>query len=94
MQQSPSWAEHAARTLSAAGYRRGGARTAVLELLDRQRCALSAVEIEHALRGVGRRGVARASVYRILEELQHRGARASAAVPVGRQRVSGVLGPR
>jgi Fur family ferric uptake transcriptional regulator len=69
-QQSPSWSERAARALSAAGYRRGGARAAMLELLDRQRCALSAVEIERALRDGGQRGVARASVYRILEELE------------------------
>ena len=68
--ESRSWAEHAARTLAAAGYRRGGARTAVLELLDQQRCALSAVEIERALRDSGRRGAARASIYRILEELE------------------------
>jgi Fur family ferric uptake transcriptional regulator len=68
--QQPTWAENAANALSAAGYRRGGARTAMLELLDRQRCALSAVEIEEALRKGGERGVARASVYRILEELE------------------------
>ena len=37
-------------------------------LLDRQACALSAYEIEDALRADGR-GVARASVYRVLEEL-------------------------
>ena len=65
-----TWAENAANALSAAGYRRGGARAAMLELLDRQRCALSAVEIEEALRKGGERGVARASVYRILEELE------------------------
>lgn len=65
-----TWAETAASALSAAGYRRGGARAAMLDLLDRQRCALSAVEIEEALRKGGERGVARASVYRILEELE------------------------
>jgi Fur family transcriptional regulator, ferric uptake regulator len=65
-----TWAENAARALSTAGYRRGGARAAMLDLLDRQRCALSAVEIEEALRKSGERGVARASVYRILEELE------------------------
>jgi Fur family ferric uptake transcriptional regulator len=65
-----TWAESAASALSAAGYRRGGARAAMLALLDRQRCALSAVEIEEALRKGGERGVARASVYRILEELE------------------------
>lgn len=41
----------------------------MLELLDGQRCALTAVEIEDALR-VAKRCVSRASVYRILEELE------------------------
>ena len=68
--ESPSWAQRAAEALSGAGYRRGGARTAMLELLDGQRCALSAVEIEETMRKGGQRGVARASVYRILEELE------------------------
>ena len=63
-----SWAEHADRRLTEAGFRRGGARAAVIALLDRQACALSAYEIEDALRGDGR-GVARASVYRVLDEL-------------------------
>jgi Fur family transcriptional regulator, ferric uptake regulator len=63
-----SWAEHADRRLTEAGFRRGGARTAVIALLDRQACALSAYEIEDALRADGR-GVARASVYRVLDEL-------------------------
>jgi Fur family ferric uptake transcriptional regulator len=67
---STTWAERAADALTQAGYRRGGARTALIELLDGQHCALSAVEIEHALRGRGGRGVARASIYRILEELE------------------------
>jgi Fur family transcriptional regulator, ferric uptake regulator len=63
-----SWAEHADRRLAEAGFRRGGARAAVIGLLDRQACALSAYDIEDALRDDGR-GVARASVYRVLEEL-------------------------
>jgi Fur family transcriptional regulator, ferric uptake regulator len=42
----------------------------MLDLLDRQHCALSAIEIERALRDSEQRGVARASVYRILEELE------------------------
>ena len=64
------WAELAADELARAGYRRGGARAAVIELLDGQGCALSAVEIESALAETGSRAVARASVYRILEELE------------------------
>lgn len=62
------WIAHAESALSAAGHRRGGARRALLELLDGERCALTAVEIEDALRARGRR-VSRASVYRILEQL-------------------------
>lgn len=64
------WAGHAASELARAGYRRGGARAAVIELLDGQGCALSAFEIEAALAAQGSRPVARASVYRILEELE------------------------
>jgi Fur family ferric uptake transcriptional regulator len=66
------WYDRASRALHDAGYRRGGARLTVLELLDRQPCALSAIEIEDALRnrGHGARAVSRASVYRILDELE------------------------
>jgi Fur family ferric uptake transcriptional regulator len=63
-----AWSEHAAERLVAAGHRRGGAREAVIELLDSQPCALTALEIEDALRA-GRR-VGRASVYRVLDELE------------------------
>jgi Fur family ferric uptake transcriptional regulator len=66
------WAEHAEATLAAAGRRRGGARRAVLELLARQTCALTAVEVEQAL-AAERRRVSRASVYRILDELERAG---------------------
>jgi Fur family ferric uptake transcriptional regulator len=65
------WAERAERALAAAGRKRGGARRAVLELLAGQECALTAVEIEDALGARGaRRRVSRASVYRILDELE------------------------
>ncbi len=67
-----SWAEEAEATLSAAGHKRGGARRALLELLAVQDCALTAQEIEDALlkRGADGRRVSRASVYRILDELE------------------------
>ena len=55
--------------LSAAGYRRGGARQVVIELLDEQACALSALDIEDALRAREGRQVGRASIYRALDEL-------------------------
>jgi Fur family ferric uptake transcriptional regulator len=64
-----TWASSAARALSDAGHRRGGAREAILELLDEQACALSAVEIERALAERDRE-VSRASVYRVMEELE------------------------
>jgi Fur family ferric uptake transcriptional regulator len=67
---APTWAEHAAAQLSGAGFRRGGARAAVVALLDAQACALSAYDIEQALRDGPDRAVARASVYRILDELE------------------------
>lgn len=63
------WIGRAETALAAAGHKRGGARRAVLELLDTQQCALTAVEIEDALR-VAERRVSRASVYRILDELE------------------------
>jgi Fur family transcriptional regulator, ferric uptake regulator len=63
------WIERAEAALSAAGHKRGGARRAVLELLEGQRCALTAVEMEDTLRAAQRR-VSRASVYRILDELE------------------------
>jgi Fur family ferric uptake transcriptional regulator len=67
------WAEHAEATLTAAGHKRGGARRALLELLERQECALTALEIEDALRARNRRSVSRASVYRILDQLEQLG---------------------
>jgi Fur family ferric uptake transcriptional regulator len=63
------WSERAADALAAAGYRRGGARRAILDLLDEQACALSAVEVQAALAD-RRRDVSRASVYRVMEELE------------------------
>lgn len=66
----PEWADHASERLAEAGYRRGGARRAVIDLLARQACALSAFEIEEALRAGGGRPVARASVYRVIDELE------------------------
>ena len=64
-----SWAEHAASVLARANHHTGQARQALIELLDFQSCALSAIEIEDALRA-GDRPVGRASIYRILDELE------------------------
>lgn len=65
-----TWVEHAETTLAAAGHKRGGARRAVIELLGEQECALTAQEIEDALRQGGARSVSRASIYRVLDELE------------------------
>jgi Fur family ferric uptake transcriptional regulator len=70
--QLSGWAERAAQALSDAGYRRGGARRAILELLDGQSCALSALEIQGLLSRRGR-DVSRSSVYRVMEELEEIG---------------------
>jgi Fur family transcriptional regulator, ferric uptake regulator len=68
--RADEWVERAELALAAAGRKRGGARRALLELLNRQECALTAPEIEDALRASAARAVSRASVYRILEELE------------------------
>ena len=67
--QRAMWSELAEARLADAGFRRGGARAAVIALLDAQPCALSAYEIEAKLREGGR-GAARASVYRVLDQLE------------------------
>ena len=65
------WAHYARAVLQQAGHHRGAARDELIELLARQDCALSALEIEDALRrgDAGGRPIARASVYRVLELL-------------------------
>lgn len=67
-----AWAEHALAALHEAGYRRGGARTAVVEALARHECAVTALDLDEELR---RRKpvVGRASVYRALEQLEQLG---------------------
>jgi Fur family transcriptional regulator, ferric uptake regulator len=50
--------------LDEAGYRSGGARREVIELLATERCALTALEID------ARVGAGRASVYRTLDQLE------------------------
>jgi Fur family transcriptional regulator, ferric uptake regulator len=67
--RAEAWSDLAGARLAEAGFRRGGARAAVIRLLDDQSCALSAYEIQAKLREDGR-GVARASVYRVLDQLE------------------------
>lgn len=67
-----SWSDHALDVLTRQGFRRGGARRAVVELLGRQHCALTPYEIDDALRAAGE-PVGRASIYRVLEVLHELG---------------------
>lgn len=63
-----SWPDHATAVLAGHGHQRGGARSRIIELLAGQPCALTALEIEDALRAQGT-PIGRASVYRVLELL-------------------------
>jgi Fur family transcriptional regulator, ferric uptake regulator len=63
------WVEHALSALRDAGFRRGGARRAVVELLGEEDCALTALEIETKLQRRNN-AIGRASVYRALEQLE------------------------
>jgi Fur family ferric uptake transcriptional regulator len=67
-----AWAEHALTTLHEAGHRRGGARTAVVAALAGHDCAVTAIELDDELRR-RKPAVARASVYRALEQLEEQG---------------------
>ena len=67
-----SWVETTIASLHSKGHRNGGARRAVIELLGRQHCCLTAQEIFDELRADGRR-VGTASVYRVLEQLTKEG---------------------
>lgn len=66
------WAEHALARLQEAGHRRGGARTAVVEALAAHDCAVTALDLDDELARRSPR-VARASVYRALEQLEQLG---------------------
>ena len=67
--ESEGWAGHARRVLAQSRHHTGAARHALLELLDAQSCALTVIELEDSLRAGGR-PIARASIYRILDELE------------------------
>jgi len=66
--REPEWTESALALLRESSGRSGSARRAVVELLGRQGCCLSAQEIHERLRTAGPR-VGIASVYRALEGL-------------------------
>jgi Fur family ferric uptake transcriptional regulator len=67
-----SWSDSTLDAFRSKGHRSGGARRAVVELLGRQDCCLTAQEIFDRLRAEGRR-VGIASVYRVLEQLTRDG---------------------
>ena len=86
MASSPTvtWTEHVHAALARAGLKRGGARERVIELLAGQPCALSAVQIEDALRERGT-PTGRASIYRVLDLLNEHGLVERVAVGQGQQ---------
>jgi Fur family ferric uptake transcriptional regulator len=80
-----SWSEHVHAVLSRSRLKRGGARERVIDVLAREECALSAVEIEDLLRAQGR-PTGRASVYRVLELLVEHGLAERVSVGDGQAR--------
>jgi Fur family ferric uptake transcriptional regulator len=62
-----NWARRAETELDQAGYRSGGARRQVIELLAAEKCALTALEMDRRL------AAGRASIYRTLEQLEQLG---------------------
>jgi Fur family ferric uptake transcriptional regulator len=66
--EANGWTRHTLGELSRTGHRSGGARAAVVELLGREHCCLTAQEIFDRLRSEGR-AVGIASVYRVLDLL-------------------------
>jgi Fur family transcriptional regulator, ferric uptake regulator len=63
------WVEDALGALHDAGYQKGGARQAVIEALAGHHCAVTAMELEDDLRS-REVAVARASIYRALDQLE------------------------
>jgi Fur family ferric uptake transcriptional regulator len=66
--RSSNWTELAIQALGGAGFRSGGGRRRVVELLGSEDCALTALEIDRRLPRVGR-----ATVYRALDQLESLG---------------------
>jgi len=62
---SSTWVDHALSTLSEAGFRNGASRRRVVEMLGGQSCAITALDLDERLDGVGR-----ATVYRALEQME------------------------
>ncbi|MEA2147793.1 MAG: Fur family transcriptional regulator, ferric uptake regulator, partial [Solirubrobacteraceae bacterium] len=81
---APDWTQSTLEALKGDGYRNGFARSAVVELLGRQDCCLTAQEIFDQLRADGRR-VGIASIYRVLDLLNEHGLVERVAVGQGQQ---------
>ena len=86
-----SWADHATAALAAGGHRSGGARSAVIDALDRHGGCVDADELVTKLRGEGTR-VGVASVYRALGLLAALGVLQRVAVAGGSARYE-LVGP-
>jgi Fur family transcriptional regulator, ferric uptake regulator len=84
------WETSTRSALSEAGHRAGGAREAVVGLLARQSCCLSAQEISDELRGSGTE-IGLASVYRALDLLYEMGLVQRVAIGEGGSRFEPVL---
>src|SRR5688572_8457772 len=67
-----NWTEHAIGALQKGGYRAGGARSAVVEVLGEEGGCLSAEEVSDRMRASGRRA-GTASIYRALNVLTELG---------------------
>ena len=85
-----AWIERAFAVLGEAGYRAGGARSAVVEAIGRAGGCLSAEEVSAGLRAAGKR-VGTASVYRALSVLSELGALHAVSMPGGPLRYELVL---
>ena len=86
-----SWAQHATAALASAGHRAGGARSAVIDALDRHGGCVDADELVAKLRADGTR-VGVASVYRALGLLAGLGVLQRVAVAGGSARYE-LVGP-
>jgi len=84
-----SWSDEAVAALEAHG-RSGGARRAVIDLIGRQECCLTAQQIFDRLRSEGRR-VGIATVYRVLDQLSERGLLQRVDVGAGTARYEAAL---
>ena len=88
--QTPDWTEQTLASLRGGGYPNGVARRAVVELLGRQDCCLTAQDIFDRLRAEGRQ-VGIASIYRVLDLLTDKGLLQRIDVGAGTARFEPVL---